>query len=197
MPKIIYYSRAFTWYLQNPRDTCHVSRNVSQRLSTLKVQKVQKPELFDLTENCFCSCDARGLICHIPHLCAIFQSNNVGLGPCVVIFAQSLRSKVSVKNGIHSGINKPSFITCIHCLYSLSLIENRQRRLQASAPGGMASHDHLLEKEKLIMILSTLFIHVVNLIYFRNLNHVSKFPWAIRLADRCNLLHCVWEIKNN
>ena len=78
-----------------------------------------------------------------------------------------------------------------------TLTENRQRRLQALAPGGMESHDHPLEKEKLIMILSTLFIHVVKLIYFRNLNHVSKFPWAIRLADRCNLLHCVWEIKNN
>ena len=39
MPKIIYYSRAFTWYLQNPRGTCHVSRNVSQSLLTLRSKK--------------------------------------------------------------------------------------------------------------------------------------------------------------
>ena len=42
MPKIIYYSRAFTWYLQNPRGTCHVSRNVSQSLSTLRSKKSKR-----------------------------------------------------------------------------------------------------------------------------------------------------------
>ena len=43
VPKIIYYSRAFTWYLQNPRGMCHVSRNVSQSLSTFwsKISKNQ------------------------------------------------------------------------------------------------------------------------------------------------------------
>ena len=51
MPTIIYYSRALTWYLQNPRGTCHVSRNVSQRLTNFKVQKVQKLELSGLTVN--------------------------------------------------------------------------------------------------------------------------------------------------
>ena len=67
--------------------TWHVSR-VQKRVSkfvNFKVQKVQKPELFDLTDNGFCSSDARGLICHIPHLCAIFQTNNVGLGTCATI----------------------------------------------------------------------------------------------------------------
>merc|ERR1711940_502509 len=39
MPKNIYYSRAITWYLQNPRGTCHVSRNVSQSLSTSRSKK--------------------------------------------------------------------------------------------------------------------------------------------------------------
>ena len=64
--------------------TWHVSR-VQKRVSkfvNFKVQKVQKPELFDLTDNGFCSSDARGLYCHIQHLCTIFQSNNVGLGTC-------------------------------------------------------------------------------------------------------------------
>ena len=68
--------------------TWHVSR-VQKRVSkfvNFKVQKVQKPELFDLTDNGSCFCDARGLICHIPHLCTIFLSNNVGLGPCDWIF---------------------------------------------------------------------------------------------------------------
>ncbi len=40
--KIIYYSRAFTWYLQNPRGMCHVSRNVSQSLSTLRSKKSKR-----------------------------------------------------------------------------------------------------------------------------------------------------------
>ena len=51
MPKSIYYSRAITWYLQNPR--VHVSR-VQKRVSKLvnfKVQKVQKPDLFYLMNN--------------------------------------------------------------------------------------------------------------------------------------------------
>ena len=52
--------------------TWHVSC-VQKRVSkfvNFKVQKVQKQELFDLTDNGFCSSDARGLICHIPCLCA-------------------------------------------------------------------------------------------------------------------------------
>ena len=64
---------------------------VQKRVSNFvnfKVQKVQKLELFDLTDNGICSSDARGLICHIPHLCAIFQTNNVGLGPCVGPFVR-------------------------------------------------------------------------------------------------------------
>ena len=39
VPKNIYYSRAFTWYLQNPCGTWHVSRNVSQSLSTSRSKK--------------------------------------------------------------------------------------------------------------------------------------------------------------
>ena len=51
MPKIIYYSKAITWYLQNTR--VHVSR-VHKRVSksvNFKVQKVQKPDLFYLMNN--------------------------------------------------------------------------------------------------------------------------------------------------
>ena len=60
--------------------TWHVSC-VQKRFSkfdNFKVQKVQNPELFDLTDKGFWSGDARGLICRIPR--AIFQKNNVGLG---------------------------------------------------------------------------------------------------------------------
>ena len=59
-----------------------VQKGVSKFVN-FKVQKVQNRNcLIDLTDNGFCSSDVRGLICHIPHLCAIFQTNNVGLGTC-------------------------------------------------------------------------------------------------------------------
>ena len=89
MPKIIYYSRSFTWYLQNPR--VHVSR-IQKRVSKLvnfEVQKVQKPELFDFTDTCPWSGHVMPSFCHTPHLWAIFLSNIMLLGPCVVLMASS------------------------------------------------------------------------------------------------------------
>ena len=67
-----------------------------------------------------------------------------------------------------------------------TLNRNRQNRLPALAKSEMSRTDHLLENNTLIMILSTLFIQVIQHIYLRNLNHVPAFPWANRLADCCN-----------
>ena len=74
--------------------------------------------------------------------------------------------------------------------HRISQNHKHQERLQASAGGKMPRDEHLLKLETniMIMILSTLFIHVFNLIYSRNLIHVTEFPWANRLADHCNYI---------
>ena len=68
-------SRAFMWYLQNPRvHMSRVQKHVS-KLVNFKVQKVQKPELFDFTDTCPWSGDVMPSFCHTPYLWAIFLTN--------------------------------------------------------------------------------------------------------------------------
>ena len=82
MPKTIYYSRAITWNLQNPR--VHVSR-VHKRVSKLvnfKVQKVQKPDLFYLMNNFPRSPALMTIFCHQQNPSAFHFIYLFTLAPC-------------------------------------------------------------------------------------------------------------------
>ena len=75
--------------------TWHVSR-VQKRVSkfvNFKVQKVQKPELFDFTDTCPWLRDVMLSFCHTPHLWAIFLSNIMLLGTCERVFGIQCTSK--------------------------------------------------------------------------------------------------------
>ena len=49
--------------------------------------------MFDFMETWSWFCDGKGLICHIPHHCAIFWTNIFALSPCVHLIAEFI-SKV-------------------------------------------------------------------------------------------------------
>ena len=83
VPKIIYYSRAFPWYLQNPRVHVSCVHTRVSKLVNFKVQKVQKPDLFYLMNNFPRSPALMTIFYHQQNSSAIHFIYPFTLAPCV------------------------------------------------------------------------------------------------------------------
>ena len=144
------------WYLQNP--CVHVSR-VQKRVSKIvnfKVQKVQKPELFDFTDTCPWSGDVMPSFCHTPYLWAIFLTNIMLLGLSISFHLNSGRRRLTPRP------NQSSAADCQLGMLDDSIHEPLGQ-LSQLATEDSCQETFIREHFNLMFVLYQSIIHVINL----------------------------------